>query len=250
MKLTPQETIWIIGASSGIGKAVAEYALAQGAHVIASARNRDNLEKIHNQSGSLTILPLDLTNLQATQNAVSQIKAMGIPNRILVFTGTYTPAAVKNWQWNDVESTLTTNLTSLLHLVHQLAQQSCLPQQLALTASVAGYVGLPNGQPYSATKAALINFCQSLRTEWQPLGTDVKVINPGFVKTPLTDKNPFAMPFLLTPQQAAQATWRGLQGRGFEVTYPKRLSWGLKLLAAMPYSIYGLLTRRMLSNKA
>jgi short-subunit dehydrogenase len=247
MRLQPHETIWIIGASSGIGRACAEWALAHGAHVIASGRRAELLANIPNAGGSLTVLPLDLTDLTATTNAVSQLRSMGQPlQRILVFTGTYHPALISRWEWQKVPEMINTNFTCLLHLVHQLAQQRFLPQQLALCGSVAGYVGLPGGQPYAATKAALINFAQSLRVEWQPLGVDVKIINPGFVHTELTAKNTFTMPMVISAEQAAAATWRGLQRGGFEVTYPKLFSFLLKCLAALPNSLYTPLSRRML----
>ena len=108
--------------------------------------------------------------------------------------------------------------------------------QFILCASVAGYRGLPNGQPYSATKAGIINFAESLRAEQTNL--DIKVINSGFVRTPMTDKNQFNMPMMIEPEQAAQAIFSGMKSKKFEIHFPKKFSLFMKLLRLMPASLY------------
>jgi short-subunit dehydrogenase len=117
--------------------------------------------------------------------------------------------------------------------------------QIVINASVAGYRGLPLAGAYGASKAALISLAESLRIELEGHGVDIKVINPGFVKTPLTSQNPFKMPALLTPAEAAEAIHRGIGREGFEITFPKRFTYFLKLLRSLPYALYFPLIRRV-----
>jgi short-subunit dehydrogenase len=108
--------------------------------------------------------------------------------------------------------------------------------QFVLCGSVAGYCGLPNGQPYSATKAGVINLAESLRAEEGHL--DIKVINPGFVRTPLTDKNNFKMPMMIEPEEAAKIIVKGLQSKKFEIHFPKRFTFLMKILSVLPDFLY------------
>jgi short-subunit dehydrogenase len=110
--------------------------------------------------------------------------------------------------------------------------------QLALCGSLAGYRGLPNGQPYSATKAAVQNFAETLRLEETPHGLDIRLISPGFVETPMTAKNTFAMPMMISPQEAAASIIKGLNGRAFEVHFPKRFTTIMKILRCLPHALY------------
>jgi NAD(P)-dependent dehydrogenase (short-subunit alcohol dehydrogenase family) len=116
--------------------------------------------------------------------------------------------------------------------------------QLVVFGSVAGYFGLPKGQLYSASKAAVINLVESLRVEYAP-EIDVRLISPGFVNTRLTEKNDFDMPFVMEPDAAARRIADGLAGTAFETHFPRRLTWGLKLLQRLPYRLSLWLTGRM-----
>ena len=120
---------------------------------------------------------------------------------------------------------------------------------VAIVASVAGYVGLPNASVYGPTKAALINLAEVLYADLHPRGLDVYLINPGFVQTPLTDQNAFAMPALQTPQAAARAIFGGLAGGKFEIHFPKRFTIWVKLLGALPYRLRFALIDRFLVPK-
>jgi short-subunit dehydrogenase len=128
-------------------------------------------------------------------------------------------------------------------LPHLLARRS---GQILVTASLAGYCGLPYGAPYGASKAALINLAESLRPELEARGVRLRVVNPGFVRSRLTDKNRFRMPYLMEPDQAARAVMRRLDREGFEIAFPSPLVWRLRLLRALPYRLFFHLTRRML----
>ncbi len=116
--------------------------------------------------------------------------------------------------------------------------------QIGVVASVAGYMGMPLSGPYGASKAALINLCESLKFDFDPLGIKLSVINPGFIRTPMTDQNKLRMPFLAEPEDMARAIWLGLKRGDFEITYPKQLAYPLKALRSLPYRLFFPLVRK------
>jgi short-subunit dehydrogenase len=251
------KTHWIIGATHGIGRAVAQAALQRGEHVIASGRDTAALAELTAAYPTLCqALPLDITDQAAIETAVSKLSTPMAT--VQVYAGTYTPTAVAEAVWNDTLKTIAVNLTGLLGVVQavlpKIRAQAAQGQgvQLVLCGSVAGFVGLPKGQPYSATKAALLNFCQSLRAEelahaarTKSALIDVRIINPGFVKTRLTAKNSFAMPFVMEPAAAATAIWQGLNKHKFEINFPTPMVFIMKLLGNLPNIIYFNLAKRM-----
>lgn len=255
--MTTLPTHWIIGATHGIGRAVAEAALQRGEAVVASGRDKAALADLTASYPKLcTALPLDITDQAAIAAAVAKLPTPLAS--VQVYAGTYTPTAVADAAWDDTLKTIAVNLTGLLGVVHavlpQLRAQAAQGQgvQLVLCGSVAGFVGLPKGQPYSATKAALLNFCQSLRAEELAHAAkanaaliDVRIINPGFVKTRLTAKNTFEMPFVIEPAAAAAAIWRGLGKRCFEVNFPTPMVLLIKLLGNLPNRVYFWLAQKM-----
>lgn len=255
--MTVTLTHWIVGATHGIGRAVAEAALQRGELVYASGRDTAALQELTSAyPGLCHALPLDITDQPAIAAAVATLP---MPlSTVQMYAGTYTPTAVIDAAWAETLKTIAVNFTGLLGLVHVmlplLRQQATHGHgaQLVLCGSVAGFVGLPKGQPYSATKAALLNFCQSLRAEELAhaarSGTaliDVRIVNPGFVKTRLTAKNTFTMPFVMEPAEAASAIWRGLNTRKFEINFPKPMVLMMKLLGNLPNILYFSLAKRM-----
>lgn len=249
---------WIVGATHGIGRAVAEAALQRGEVVYASGRDKAALAELTNAyPKQCHALPLDITDQTAVQQAVTQLPTP--LSTVQVYAGTYTPTAVIEATWEETCKTIAVNLIGLLGVVQAvlppLRAQAAQGQgvQLVLCGSVAGFVGLPKGQPYSATKAALYNFCQSLRAEELAHASrtnaalvDVRIINPGFVKTRLTAQNTFSMPFLLEPPQAATAIWHGLGKTGrFTIDFPAPMAWLMRLLGNLPNGFYFALARRM-----
>jgi Short-chain dehydrogenases of various substrate specificities len=117
---------------------------------------------------------------------------------------------------------------------------------IAVVSSVAGYMGLPTASAYGLTKAGIINLCETLHVELAPLGIDLKLINPGFVRTPLTDKNDFPMPFLMEPEDAARAMANGLESKKFEIAFPRTFVWMLKFLRFLPYQLAFPITRKFM----
>lgn len=232
------ETIWIIGASSGIGEALAKQLAAENATIILSARSTDKLEQIQKEIGEHhLIFPLDTSDEKAVYTTYEAImEKVPTLDRVLFMAGIYEPTNIEGIDTAFAQQIMNVNFMGAIYTT-----QAVLPVfkkqgagQIVLCASVAGYSGLPNGQPYSASKAALINFAESLHAE-VPKNIDVKVINPGFVETPLTDKNDFEMPMCITPDQAATAIIKGLQSKNFEIHFPKKFTYLVKLLTSLPY---------------
>lgn len=245
------ERIWIIGASSGIGKALALEFAARGANVIASARNQESLQALSSQSECIESMPLDVAEEGALASAVERLKGVrSFPDRILFVAAFYQPSSIDRIESADLHATIRVNLWAVIELARLVMPQFYAQGtgQIALVASVAGYRGLPKGQPYSATKAALINFAESLHLEAKPKGVDVKLINPGFVETPMTDKNNFSMPSLISTEEAAIHVTEGLLARGFEIHFPKRFTRKLKLLRLLPYKIFFKLAENLKPN--
>ncbi len=228
--------IWIIGASSGIGRALAVELANQGAKLVLSARSADKLNALNQQlGGGHQVIPLDVGDHKALTEAANRFSAL---DSVIFMSAIYEPTPIHKMNITDAHQLVNINLNGALNTIHAtlplLKQQA--KGQLVLCGSVAGYCGLPNGQPYSATKAALINLAESLRTEEPEL--DIKLINPGFVRTDLTDKNKFNMPMMIEADQAAKIIAKGLLSNRFEIHFPKKFTYLVKLIANLPYWLY------------
>lgn len=232
-----QRRVWVVGASSGIGRATATALLARGARVAVSARSAQALRSI---DGAMP-LPLDVTDAAAMQTAAQTLStAWGGLDLLLYCAGTYRPMRAAAF---DLASALQHDDVNYRGALHALA--AVLPVltaqrsgHIALVSSVAGFGGLPQALAYGPTKAALINLAETLYLDLRPLGIGVHVVNPGFVDTPLTRQNTFAMPALLTPEQAAQALIHGIESGRFDIHFPRRFTLWLKLLRLLPRALY------------
>ncbi len=240
--------VWLLGASSGIGAALARLLLALGARVAISARNADRLKAVAGSAPHALLRPCDASDESSLRAAWAELQAAWEGVDVAVYVaGDYLP--MRAWELDTAKARQMIDL----NFTGAVCFAACvLPQlqrqgggQIAFVASVAGYRGLPKSLIYGPTKAALINFAEALYLDLAPKGIGVRVINPGFVATPLTAQNDFAMPALLTPEAAAQATLDGFAGSTFEIDYPKRFTRVMKLLAHLPYRIYFPLLRRL-----
>lgn len=242
---------WITGASSGIGRSLSLALARQGWRVAVSSRDALRLEALSVEcacADRLRWYPLDVTDPAAVLQSAEDIQAdLGLIDLAIFNAGSYRPMPLDEF---DVALFRHLFEVNYLGVVHGIA--AVLPEmrarragQILVMGSVAGYRGLPRSAPYNATKSALINLAESLKNELQAVGIRIRVVNPGFVRTPLTAKNAFRMPALITPDEAAAAIVKELSGDGFEITFPKRFTYWLKLLRCVPYSLYFRLTRRL-----
>ena len=229
------ERIWIIGASDGIGAALARHWAGKGARLILSSRSEDVLLELAADLGPQhQALRVDVADRASLDAAASVIAASGPLDRIIHMAALYDPGSVDALDPKIAAQIVTVNLTGSFHVAQVATPLLRGGGQLALCGSVAGYFGLPQGQIYSATKAGVMNLAQSLRAEL--FGRiDVRLISPGFVDTRLTRRNDFRMPAMVKPEAAAKAIAAGLDRRRFEIHFPRRFTFFVKLLSILPY---------------
>lgn len=236
---------WVTGASSGIGKAVTLELSRRGFVVIATARRLDQLEQLAQEaeqfSGRIIPRAADVTDRTGMAQLVASLEQDHGPVNLAFFNvGTFLPDDLGTFGGDGFRATFDININGTLNALGPLLplMQARGRGQVAINASVAGYGGLPRASAYGATKAALINMCESLKFSLDPQGITIQVVNPGFVRTPLTDKNDFPMPFLVELDEAAHRICDGFAKGGFEIAFPRRLAWILKFLNMLPYPVY------------
>lgn len=244
--------VWITGASSGIGRALALHLARLGDKVAVSARREDDLRSLADEAketqGSIHVYPLDVTNPDASATVVERIRSeLGDIDLAVLNAGTHHPVDADAFNASDFEALLDINLIGTGNCLAPLLQQF-IPAgrgHIAIVASVAGYRGLPTSAYYGASKAAQINLAESLKFDLDQVGIKLQLVTPGFVRTPLTDKNTFTMPFLIDVDEAARRMARGFERNSFEITFPRRFTYLLKLLRMLPYRLYFLTVSRM-----
>ena len=240
------KTVWLVGASSGIGAATAHALHALGARVVVSARQAALLEAFVQAHPGSQSLALDVTDAPAVQHAARLLLAQGPLDGVVYCAGHYQAMRADNLNLADMKRHLDVNYVGALHVLDAVLPALLARGQghISLIGSVAGFGGLPNSLAYGPTKAALINLAETLYLDARGKGLGVSIVNPGFVQTPLTANNTFAMPALLTPEQAAQAILKGWARGAFEIHFPKRFTLWLKALRLLPYRAYFYLVER------
>ena len=252
---TPRDgTIWITGAGKGIGRALALKYVAAGHLVAASARTVADLERLEEDAkplpGAVHSFPLDTTDQERVFAVLGDIeRALGPVGQVVLNAGTHIPTPIDSFSTDLIHSLFNINVMGTVHCLSALLKRrderhGC---RIAIVASLAGYRGLPMASAYGATKAALINMCEGLRPELEPFGITLQLVNPGFVQTPLTDKNDFPMPFLISAEKAAKCIYSGLKSDRFQIAFPFRLSLIMKILRVLPDALYFQITKRMVS---
>ena len=242
---------WVTGASTGIGASTA-LALAQdGWDVVMTARSKDKLEQMAKLSGEFKgrLIPLqgDVTHKDGMKTAVETIeKNYGPVDLAILNAGVYIPEELWTFKSEDFISQVQLNLFGTVFCIEALLPSFIKRHSghIAIVASVAGYRGLPRSLGYGSSKAALIHLSEALAIMGKRYGIKVQVINPGFVKTPLTDKNDFPMPFLIDSGVAAQRIVDGLKSNKFEITFPTRFAYLLKAIGLLPDRWYFAIARR------
>lgn len=241
---------WIIGASDGIGAALATELSTRGARLTLSARRPDALDEVARRcQGPTHTRPLDISDNDALARALAAIEEdQGKLDGAICIAALYDPGMVADMELRSAEQLIRVNLLGSLAFAKLVPPALRPGGQLVLFGSVAGYFGLPGGQPYSSTKAAITNLAESLRGELSP-DVDVRLVSPGFVRTRLTEKNSFDMPGLVEPQEAARNIADGLAGPSFEIHFPKGFTRRVKLLRALPYGWAFRILARITSDK-
>jgi len=242
----------VTGASSGIGAEVARRLAAEGYRVIAIARRASELAALAGAAAAKghTIIAIqgDVTDRAAMQAMLADVEQKYGPVALAFLNvGTYFPDSENDIGGDGFRKTFDVNVNGAINLIGPLVRVMKLRGrgQIAVNGSVAGYGGLPRSIAYSASKAALIAMCEALKFDLDKIGITIQLVSPGFVKTPLTDKNDFPMPFLIPVEEAGQRITDGFRTGGFEIAFPRRFAFILKALNMLPYSAYFAVVKKM-----
>ena len=237
-----KKKIWITGASSGIGKALALKFANEGWQVAASARRENLLNELNKENPDIHAFPLDVTSEDKTKEVFQSIlKKFGSIDVCVFGTGMHDPSAEKNLNTETIRKIMETNFFGTLNCI--VAVNNYFKEkkngQISIISSVAGYRGLPAAGGYCASKSALISLAESLVFDFKRFNVRISVVNPGFIKTPMTEKNKFVMPMIKTAEYAAEKMFVGLIKRNaFEIHFPKSFTFGMKMLKIMPNWLY------------
>ena len=237
-----KKVIWITGASSGIGKAVATKFAKNGWIVAASARRENLLNELKEINENIHPFPLDVTDIDkcklVASSIINQFKNIDV---CLFGTGMHDPKSEKKFNLEKVREIMEVNYFGTMNSINSIYDYFSEKKngQISIISSVAGYRGLPAAGAYCASKAALTSFAESLNFDMQMKNVRVSLVSPGFIKTPMTDQNEFPMPMIKTPEFAANEIYKGLtMKKSFEIHFPKAFTYFLKFLQILPSSIY------------
>ena len=243
-----KKTIWITGGSTGIGRALAIKFASKGWNVAVSARRVELLNELSNSYEKISAFPLDVTDKSKCKEVFNEIKKKFENIDICFFsTGTWNPKKEKDIDVEQMEEVFKVNFFGTVNSIKAIEEYFRNKKSgiITIVSSIAGYRGLPNSTGYGPSKSALNNLAESLYFDFKRYNVRVCLVSPGFIKTPMTDKNNFKMPFLKTPEYAANQIYNGLINKNiFEIHFPKALTITLKILSFLPSKFYfGLIGR-------
>ncbi|MBA2674785.1 SDR family NAD(P)-dependent oxidoreductase [Ramlibacter sp.] len=238
---------WLVGASTGIGAAVASALHARGAAVYLSARGMPALEAFAVRHPGSVPVPADVTDAAAVQAATRVVLDGGPLDMVLYCAGHYKPLRATAFDLQEMLRHQQVNYVGALHVLDAVLPHMLHAHRghLSLVSSVAGWRGMPQSLGYGPTKAALMRLAETLYMDLHAQGLGVSLVNPGFVETPLTANNDFRMPALIQPEEAARQVLRGWTRGSFDIQFPKRFTVPLKLATLLPFGIYQALARRV-----
>ncbi|TMV04806.1 SDR family NAD(P)-dependent oxidoreductase [Ruegeria sediminis] len=229
---------WLVGASDGLGAALAVEMSRAGAHLVLSARSEDRLRAVAARlPGPCEVLPVDVSDDAGVRQAGV---AVGDIDGVVFLAGVYWPMRAQDWDFDRAVAMADVNFTGLVRTLG-----ACLPAMTArgrghvvITGSLSGFRGLPGAIGYAASKSGVMVLAESMRADLRATGVEVQLVNPGFIRTRLTEKNDFAMPFIMEPEAAAQAMFRHMNGRRFQRSFPAPFSWLFRLSQFLPDWLY------------
>ena len=237
-----KKTIWITGASTGIGKALAIKFANNGWNVAASARRKELLKDLNNINENIHPYPLDVTKIDNCKSTAELIiKDLGQIDICVFGTGMHDPKSEKQFNLNKIREIMEVNYFGTMNSINSIYDYFSEKKngQISIISSVAGYRGLPAAGAYCASKSALTSFTETLQFEMKRKNVRVSLVSPGFIKTPMTDQNDFPMPMIKSPEFAAEQIYLGLvKKKGFEIHFPKTFTFFLKFLRILPNNIY------------
>lgn len=237
------KTYWLVGASEGLGRAIAQSLHAEGADLILSARNQSELESLANELGRARALAIDVTDqasLEAARASVTKIDGL------VYCAGTYHPMSALEWDSQKALQIVDVNFLGAIRILGLVLPEMIERNQghVVLIGSLASYQGLPGAIGYGASKAALVHLAENLYCDLQDTKIKVQVINPGYIETQLTDKNDFKMPQIMNPNEAAERCLKIMKSKKFKAAFPAPFKWFFVLGRFLPYKLYAWFFRR------
>ncbi len=229
---------WLVGASEGLGAALAAILSRTGAEVILSARSEDKLNEVAaGLPGSSLVVPMDVADDASVQAAAQQV---GDVDGVVFLAGIYWPMPATEWNAAQATAMADINFTGLVRVMGAVVPQMVAKDagHIVITGSLSGFRGLPGAIGYSASKAGTMVLAESMYADLRKTGVDVQVANPGFIRTRLTDKNTFTMPFIMEPDAAAQIMFEHMQTGHFKRSFPTAFSWVFRLSQFLPDWLY------------
>ena len=232
---------WIVGASEGLGRALAGALAAEGAQLILSARNAGRLRALADTLPGARAVAMDVTDAGSVARAVAEA---GSVDGVIYAAGAYRPMAAPEWDRDAAEAIADVNFTGALRLMGHIAPAFAARGAgcIVLIGSLAGFRGLPGAIGYGASKAALMNLGESLHADLRRHGVRVRIISPGFIETRLTAQNDFTMPQIMTPERAARHVIRAIRGRRVHVAFPRPFAWLFSWGRFLPAGIFTRIT--------
>lgn len=227
------KTYWLVGASEGLGRVLAEKLSAEGAHLVVSARNAVRLQSLAASLPNTRVQVMDVMDIDAVTAAAG---AIGPIDGVIYNAGAYEPMAATGWHSEVAVRVADVNFMGAMRVLGAVVPDFVARDagDITLIGSLAGYRGLPKAIGYGASKAAIVSLAETMRHDLKNTGVLVRLVNPGFIKTRLTDKNAFQMPQLMTPEQAADHVLRAMGKRRFRTDFPWPFSWVLRGLQYLP----------------
>lgn len=247
------KSAWVVGGSTGLGAELVKKLAQAGIDVCVSARGAAALEELSVFASNVKAYPLDVTDQQSCVQVTTEIYQIKntLPDIIILNAAVYTPMNVDSF---DVDEVSRMNLVNYMGVVNMIAallpfKSSNKTVTIATVTSPSGWRGLPGGIGYGSSKAAVINLIESLKPELDGNGFDLRLVNPGFIKTRLTDKNDFTMPQLMSAEEAAAKALNGLSGSSFDISFPNPFIFNLKLIRILPYRIFFWIMKKINKKK-
>ncbi len=246
-----QRKVWVTGASSGIGKAVAEKFAKEKWKVAISARRVEILNEMANND-NIFAYPMDVTNQNKTEETFNKIlEDFGDLDLCVFSSGTYERKSEKGLNVDNVKKVIEVNFLGVVGCVKAVQEyfQNKKGGHISIVSSPVGYRGLPKSSGYTASKASLNNFTQGIYFDFKKFNVRVTLISPGFIKTALTDKNDFKMPFLKDTNYAAEKIYDGLVNRKkFEIIFPPQIAFIYKIFQILPNKVYNYLINKFINR--
>lgn len=229
---------WLVGASDGLGAALAHKMSAAGVNVIVSARSEDKLKAVvESLPGPASFQVVDVSDDASVKAAA---EAVGEVDGVVYLAGVYWPFGAKEWNADQATAMADINFTGLIRVLGQIVPKMVARDSghVVITSSLTGFRGLPGSIGYTASKAATMSLAECMYGDLRKTGVQVQVANPGFIKTQLTAKNDFTMPFIMEPEEAAQIMFDHMQTDGFKISFPRVFSWIFRGSQFLPDWLY------------